>query len=149
MKPIHVVHTDVMRAVVPRFILAAAAGMVLYAGVTLNLRFLGTSGNTGGIAVSLITVLIAAELLLTFNRSYTLRYSIYPDRIVSPTNYIHMAAVSATHVSRNIWDRLFRTASIHLEPGFIMKHVPANDRTVNMIMGLIHKHRHILGRLTS
>src|SRR3990172_8664468 len=121
--PQYVLGVSKKRIVVPRVILDIFLCIVLVALLMINLSFLRIDITPLVIILTtaIVIVILAIDVVLNYTKASVLKYYFYTDRIIEKARKektIMLADVKETKIANNVFDKLFNTSSIVLEPKF-------------------------------
>ena len=125
MEPEYSVKQKPIRVVISKVLFFATAGIIFYLALLLNFKLLElkVSNWIHILIASILAILLIVEGLLIFYNSKKQVYNFFIDRATHKEEVIHYNIVSSIKVEENLFDHLFKTGTVVLEPGFEVKHV--------------------------
>jgi len=130
------------KRIILRFFVLILLGAVLYYGVTLNLDLLNIaiSKTITYLIIAAILLLIIIELISLYLQIKKTAYLVYSDHIINTHNHQGILINNITDISysEGILDKLFRTASLHLND-FKLKDIKNMYQVYHTIQQLRHR----------
>jgi len=141
--PLYSVKADIKRAIIPQVIKLLVLGLVFYAALILNLWLLQIQTSLLlhlMIVVSLI-VLLVLEVILIHTRFSRHSYNFYDDRITFRGKIAMFSDVDLVIVTKNFFDRKYKTSSIIVNKDFKIQHVKNAEEISKYLQQLVDRAR--------
>ena len=125
MDPEYSIKQKPIRVIIPKVLLFAITGVIFYLALLLNFKLLSIKISSWIHILIFFTlaILLITESFLSFLNSKRLVYNFFADKAVHKEEIIHYNIVTSIKVKQNLFDRLFNTGMIILEPGFEVKYI--------------------------
>jgi len=135
-----------VRILLPKTLLMLFLGILLYIGIQLNISLLGISVNPlfNYMIIGIIIAAVGVHFFFNKRKISAATYNFYTDRIVRTGRdeaYISYVQASSTSKEQNIFDRLFNTATISIEPDFRIEHINNAQRVLDYIQKMTAYYR--------
>ena len=126
------------RVIWPHFIKVLFIYALFFIAIILNLRLLNFSISYlyYGIIILFVIILLVADIILTSAKTKKIVYEFYLDSIKlieKKETVIPIAEIQSVDVKRNIFDKIFRTATIVIQHEFKIKHIDDYDQIVSYV----------------
>ncbi len=134
--------------IVPEFLKMFSLSMLFYFGIKINFYFLEIQapGYVDIIIIGALAVLSLVQVLISNSKTTAETYNFYSNRIErvggrKPMQLL-FADVKNMTIAKNIFDSIFGTAKITLEPNFDMRFMKNSNQVYFYIQKLIQNYRY-------
>ena len=132
----------VMRLLLPKILLLSFLGVLLYFGIELNINLLEIKikGFMHLIIIAAIVILILIQLFISYRKASAFKYDFYNDRIIiydPKESYIGYSQIVSSSTKKNIFDHLFGSGRIKINPGENLLAVQQPERVNDYIGKMI------------
>lgn len=112
------------RIIVPKLLQLLGLGALFYIGVWLNLFLLKVEAVVliSIISISIILVLVIIQAVLSLKKTKK-TYLFFNDRVQTDQQFIHYANIQNMEIKQTFADKVFKTATLMISPGFKMRYI--------------------------
>ena len=142
MLPQYELKQNVKRIIVPQFLKTLVLLAVLYFAVRLNLHLmeLEMPASINFLVIIILILLLVLQLFFTFRKTSKASYKFYPDRIEFPGKKpltVFLINITNVTLKKDVFDKMFNTGTIVLEPGMKIKGVGNFDQVYTYVQKLV------------
>ena len=146
--PQYTTKPSVTRMIVPEFLKMFSLSMLFYFGIKLNFYFLSIQAKSywDVIIIAALALLSLVQVMISNSKTTAETYNFYSNRIEriggKKPMQILFADVKNLTTAKNLFDNLFGTSKITLEPNFEMKFIKNANQIYFYIQKLIQSYRY-------
>lgn len=140
--PQYIIKPSKSRMVIPKLLITLVLAIVFYAGILINVSLLGINVPEGVniLILAVLLLLVIIQGLMTYVQASKAMYAIYRNRLQiegTKAQYVLFNAVQDVKQEKNFFDKLFKTATIHITPNLTLRGVPHGDQTFAYIQQMV------------
>ncbi len=139
-QPLYVLPQNKKRTLIPKTLLLVVLGAIFYLGVLLNVSLLklnaGEETLVKIIALIVLTLIIGIGIFLDYHQA-SQPHTFYQDRLVVEKKEHFYHAIEKVERKQNFWDKLFKTYSVDLGEGVVLRNIPLTIPIEGYIQQLI------------
>ncbi|MBS3123497.1 hypothetical protein J4437_02560 [Candidatus Woesearchaeota archaeon] len=143
-KPQYVLNQSMMRALLPKLFSLLVLSLIFYGGILLNLELLSLSSDIVS-SIKLISIIVLVFLVFFWFflswRQARASYLFFNNRISFRNKTINYVNILSSSSSQNILDKLFKTYSLNLGNGFVVKHISQEQQIESYVNQMIQFNR--------
>ena len=128
------------RALVPKVLILILLGSIFYIGILVNLTLLNLEKTETGvikwISLTLIIVIIGIGMLLAA-RHASQPYKFYQTYLTVKNKQLFYTDILDSTPRRDVFDKMFKTYSIHVGRKMFLRHIPTNVPLQTYIQQLV------------
>ena len=146
--PQYTTKPSVIRMIVPEFLKMFSLSMLFYVGIKLNFYFLEITAPSyvDIVLISFLAVVSLAQVVISNRKTSAEQYNFYSNRIErvggKKPMQILFADVKNITISKNLFDNLFGTAKISVEPNLDMNYITNANQIYYYIQKLVQNYRY-------
>lgn len=135
-QPLYLLPQDKKRILIPKIITLLFLATLFYLGVLLNISLLSLSASdeTTVKLASLLLLLLIVVLGIFLN--FRGPYRFYSDKLIINKKEVFYHTINGIARKQNFLDKLFKTYSLNLGNGFVLKNIPQEIEVQNYIQQL-------------
>lgn len=125
------------RIIIPKLLQLLGLGGLFYLGVWLNLYLLKVEAVLviSIISISIIFVLVIIQTVLSLKKTKK-TYLFFRDRLQTDQQFIYYANIQNMEIKQTFADKLFKTGTLLIYPGFEMKYISNYQQIYDYIQKL-------------
>ncbi len=140
--PTYIIKPNVMRIVASQLVITFFLAIIFYVGIALNIFLLGISIpiNINILIISVLLLLVIIQGLLSYVQTSKMQYAIYSNRIQiegPKPKYIMYNAIQNIKQKKALFDKLFNTGTLVIEPKMRLVGISNFDQTYAYILQMI------------
>jgi hypothetical protein len=144
--PEYTIKPNVLRKATAQLLLMIVLSIVFYFGIYINIYLLNIQipQNIQILIITVLGLLVMIQVLLTYVQTSKIRYSIYRNRVQIETanpKYLMFNTIQDIQIKKNIFDNIFKTGTIILQPELKLEFVPNIDQTYSYLKQMIQYSR--------
>ena len=133
--PYYVLNEDKTRAVFPKILKVTSLSIIFFFGIWLNLMVLEIADNVNSVILSVSGIvligLIIVELFVAYKKIKP--YNFFNDRIEHDGKTAYYSHIQNVEIHKGLFDKIFKTGTIDLEPYLKMKNLHSPDQFLNYV----------------
>lgn len=144
--PEYIIRPSIGRILVPKVLITLVLAIIFYFGILLNVMLLEIQmpAMVTTLILSVMFLLVIIQGLLSYLQTAKIQYFVFRNRIQSneiKAQYIMFNAVQSIKDNTNIFDKMFGTGTLVLEPGVTLTGIPNFQQTSAYIRQMIQYSR--------
>jgi hypothetical protein len=126
-QPVYVLPQNKKRTLIPKTLLLIVLGVIFYSGILLNITLLNLAAGEDTlvkiIALVVLTIIVGMGIFLDYHQA-SLPHTFYQDRLIVEKKEHFYHAIEKVDRKQNFWDKLFKTYSVDLGDGIVLRNIP-------------------------
>ena len=139
-QPLYVLPQNKKRTLIPKTLLLVVLGVIFYLGILLNVTLLNLTAEEDTIVkiigLMVLTIIVGIGIFLDYHQA-SQPHTFYQDRLVVEKKEHFYHAIEKVERKQNFWDKLFKTYSIDLGEGIVLRNIPQTVSIEGYIQQLI------------
>ncbi len=139
-QPLYVLPQNKKRTLIPKTLLLVVLGVIFYLGILLNVTLLNLTAEEDTmvkiIGLVVLTIIVGIGIFLDYHQA-SQPHTFYQDRLVVEKKEHFYHAIEKVERKQNFWDKLFKTYSVDLGEGIVLRNIPLTIPIEGYIQQLI------------
>ncbi|MBI4980907.1 hypothetical protein HZC30_05115 [Candidatus Woesearchaeota archaeon] len=127
-QPVYVLPQSKKRTLIPKTLLLIVLGVIFYSGILLNIKLLSLTAEEDTmvkiIALGVLTIIVGIGIFLDYHQA-SQPHTFYQDRLMVEKKEHFYHAIEKVERQQNFWDKLFKTYSVDLGEGVVLRNISA------------------------